>query len=99
MGAENFRSGQQFGVAEYRNSRGEAIYHSTTREPLGKPYVRGHMLPPETYGPNFPGFGKAEQRGRSAKETIFPRETQPEVERTKELYKRTHGSFGAGEMQ
>jgi len=96
--AENFRSGQQFGVAEYLSSRGEAIYQSTTREPLGKSYRRGHELPADTKSPGFPGFGRPDPRDVTAKECIFPRGQQPDSEEAKAMYKRTHGSFAAGEM-
>lgn len=96
--AQNFRAGLQLGVAEYLTSRGEAIYQSTTREPLGRAWVRGHPLPPRTREPGFAGFGCAVVPGGCAKETIFPRGVQPEGPEAVARYKLTHGSYAPGEM-
>ncbi|CAE7298652.1 GST3, partial [Symbiodinium necroappetens] len=49
--AQNFKSGQLFGVAEYINARGEDVYHSTKREPLAKAFQRGHVFPDEVHDP------------------------------------------------
>eukprot|EP00933_Yihiella_yeosuensis_P080151 TRINITY_DN93562_c0_g1_i1.p1 TRINITY_DN93562_c0_g1~~TRINITY_DN93562_c0_g1_i1.p1 ORF type:complete len:489 (-),score=89.99 TRINITY_DN93562_c0_g1_i1:605-2071(-) len=96
--AQNFKSGLQFGVAEYMNERSEAVYRSTKREPLGKQYLRGHNLPPKLRGPEFPGFGKGSEKSDStAKECIFPRHLPPETVEVKALYKRTHGNYDPGE--
>jgi len=89
---QNFQSGQLFGVAEYLNSRGESIYHSTKREALGTSYVRGHSLPCDTRDPAFRGFGRPRGPVNCAKETIFPRFTSEDERRV-----RTHGNFHPGE--
>lgn len=94
---ENFQAGQLFGVAEYLHSRGEAIYSSTRREPLGGSYVRGHVLPAETKIDVFEGFGRKCGPTNDAKETIFPRGVPPETEEAKAQYRHTHGSYEPGE--
>jgi len=96
--AENFKAGQVLGVAEYMISRGEAIYHSTTREPLGKSYVRGHALPAHTQEQGFRGFGVSRRSLCGAKESIFPRGVAPESAEAHAQYCKTHGSHEAGEM-
>jgi hypothetical protein len=96
--AENFTSGLKFGIAEYVQSRGESIYQSVRMEPLGSAWQRGHVLPEETKQPSFKGFGKAILLDAvDAKETIFPRYTEPLKEEDKERYKRSHGNFDPGE--
>jgi len=95
--AQNFQSGQQLGIAAYVISRGEAIYNSTIHEPLGKSYLRGHSLPAETHHPDFDGFGKKIPMTHRAKETIFPRDSVPESESSKDMYKKTHGDYEPGE--
>lgn len=96
--AENFKSGQKFGIAEYVQSRGESIYHTVRMEPLGSSYSRNHVLPEETKKGSFPGFGKALSLDAfDAKECIFPRLAAPDTAEDKARYKRTHGSFDPGE--
>lgn len=93
-----FKAGQKFGIEEYINSRGEAIYHSTQREPLGKPYIRGHELPGVTKESTFPGFGKESEEQEDGKLSIFPRGVKPEDESIRKMYVRTHGNYAPGEM-
>jgi hypothetical protein len=76
--AETFLAGQKFGVAEYLMSRGESIYDSAKREPLGKSYVRGHMLHSSTQNPAFEGFGKKTGPVQDGKEVVFPRGVVPD---------------------
>jgi len=93
-----FRAGQKLGIAEYVQSRGEAIYDTVKKEPLGTSWNRGHVLPEETKQESFPGFGKKLVLDDfDAKETIFTRFVGPEKEEDKARYKRTHGSFDPGE--
>jgi len=96
--AENFKAGQVLGMAEYLLSRGEAVYHSSKREPLGKGWVRGHKLPPHTQDPAFEGFGRRTQFAGNSKESMYPRDTEPESEVAHAQYCKTHGSFEAGEQ-
>lgn len=95
---DNFRAGQKVGIAEYMNMRGESIYYSTSREPLGGSYLRGHQLPEQTKQRSFNGFGKALDRDEfDAKEAIFPRNVEPDKAEDSERYKRTHQNWEPGE--
>jgi len=95
---QNFRSGQQFGVAEYINARAEDVYFSTKREPLGKAFQRGHALPPKVADPRFRGFGNAtETSDHTSKDCIFPRGIIPDSEDVRLQYKKTHGNSKPGE--
>lgn len=94
-----FRAGQKLGIAEYVQSRGEAIYETVRKEPLGVSCSRGHVLPEETKKDAFPGFGKKITLDEfDAKESIFPRYVDEDSAEDKAMYKRTHGSFDPGEM-
>jgi len=95
---QNFKSGQKSGVAEYRDTVGEAVYRSTSREPLGHGWVRGHALPEYTNSPGFQGFGRPSERCRPAKEVISPRGVYPESEEVRAQYRRSHGSVEGGEV-
>jgi len=96
--AETFSAGQKLGIAEYVQSRGEAIYQTVKTEPLGSSWQRGHVLPQETKQNSFMGFGKAvELDPYDAKESIFPRDDAPEKEEDKARYKKTHGAHETGE--
>jgi hypothetical protein len=96
--AQTFKAGQQFGVAEYLNSRGESIYESSKKEPLGKSYTRGHKLHASTAQPEFEGFGKRCGPIQDGKEVIFPRGVLPVSEEHHKNYVKTHGNFAPGEM-
>jgi hypothetical protein len=94
--AQNFRLNQKLGIEEYMQSRGEAIYYSVQREPLGSSYIRGHRLPEEK---QKNGFGKKCARDEfDAKEIVFPRWSDNDNEEEKERYKKTHGAYDPGEM-
>jgi len=95
--AQTFKAGQIFGVAEYLNSRGESIYDSTKKEPLGKSYTRGHKLHTDKI-PGFEGFGKKCGPITDGKEVVFPRGVVPETEDNHSRYVKTHGNFAPGEM-
>lgn len=98
--AETLKAGAVLGIDEYLRNRGEKIYQSTKREPLGKSFVRGHMMPDETREKEFVGFGKRFGELDDAKEIIFPtpREENPEeVEKGRLNYVKTHGSYAPGE--
>jgi len=86
------KAGQLFGVAEYKNSVAERIYESNKKEPLAKPYTRGHNLKmlPE-------GFGNPSGEFTDGKFVIFPVEMKPDSEEARQLYKRTHHNYLPGE--
>lgn len=94
--AQNFRLGQKLGIEEYIQSRGEAVYYSVQREPLGSSYVRGHGFPERT---DKRGFGKECPRDEfDAKETVNPQFLDFDTEEQRERYKKTHGAYDPGEM-
>ncbi|CAE8720104.1 unnamed protein product, partial [Polarella glacialis] len=96
--AQNFRSGQMLGVAEYMNSCSEAVFFTTKREPLGKSYLRGHVLPPSVNATDYKGFGKATERSdHTSKDCIFPRGVAPDSVEVRAQYKKTHGNTEPGE--
>jgi hypothetical protein len=93
-----FKAAQKLGIAEYVQSRGESVYETVRKEPLGKSWKRGYSMPEETAQPSFKGFGKEICLDEfSGKEIIFPRYMEPEREEDKEMYKRTHGAYEPGE--
>jgi len=95
---QTFTAGQKLGIAEYVQSRGEAIYQTVKMEPLGESWNRGHVLPQATKENSFMGFGKAILLDPfDAKESIFPRDEKPEKEEDLARYKKTHGAFETGE--
>jgi len=97
--AANFLAHQRVGIAEYINTRGEAIYKSTQDEPLGKAFSRGHVLPDCTKAIIFKGFGCDSIKGpETAKEAVFPRNMPETTEVQRQLYKKSHGNFDPGEM-
>jgi hypothetical protein len=82
---------------EQTNARLESIYDSRRREPLGKPYSRGHMLPPETQRTDF-SFGVKASASESAKNLIYPAPATNE-DQFSDQYTRSHGSYGPGEQR
>lgn len=96
--AQTFVAGQKLGVAEYIATKKESVYYTNVREPLGRPWCRGHKLPDKVLRPEFKGFGNASLMSAfGTKELVFPRDVQPDSDETKELYKKTHQSYGPGE--
>eukprot|EP00397_Hematodinium_sp_SG-2012_P027915 GEMP01029363.1.p1 GENE.GEMP01029363.1~~GEMP01029363.1.p1 ORF type:complete len:453 (+),score=99.35 GEMP01029363.1:47-1405(+) len=87
------------GMAEYKNNTKEAIYASSKREPLGRSYERGHVLPAEVYAPEFLGFGvHVNVPPDLAKNALYPRNAEPDNEEIRKRYVWTHGTYAPGEM-
>lgn len=96
--AQIFQAGHKLGVAEYQATKKEAVYATNIREPLGRPWVRGHRLPDRVMKQDFKGFGNPSTLAAfDSKELMFPRDLVPDSSETKEMYKKTHGSYDAGE--
>merc|ERR1719230_220424 len=96
--AATLAAGKKEGIAEYMQMRGESIYASTKREPLGRCIDRGYKWPQETQQPGFE-FGKREDvEDITGKEVLFPRNLKPDDEATRQQYVRTHGNYAPGEM-
>ena len=90
-----------------KNEQREGVYESRRREPLGKSYVRGHILPAKIRGnPNFE-FGKTLTTGGDAtvKDLIYAtksadHESKEESEDAiRHLYVKSHGSYEVGEQK
>lgn len=78
-------------------AKSEANYASHKREPLGKSYMRGHVLPAHMQKPEF-AFGVSGTFGDSARELLYP-STVLNNKQDEELYKRSHGSVAPGEQK
>jgi len=78
----------------------EGIYLSHKREPLGKPYIRGHDLPGE-FSSGVVGFGRPTPQdvaGTQSKHLLHPDERLvPEAER--QLYVKSHANYDPGEQR
>lgn len=88
-------AGQKYGIEEYLNTRSERVYASTTREPLGKSYVRGHALPEDAKIPK--GFGKTVPQDEDVKQVIYARGVPAESEEARRLQIKSHGAYAPGE--
>lgn len=89
---DTMKAGLLMGVAEYKNSVAEQIYESVRKEPIGRPYVRGHdlqMLPE--------GFGNKSGVPVDSKFVIFPVEMAPDTEQIRQQYRFTHNQYNPGE--
>lgn len=65
-------------LTQYLNDQKEASYYSNVREPLGRGYNRGHVLPEETKTNEFDGFGKKSASSENAKNLIYFDEPIPD---------------------
>eukprot|EP00602_Paraphysomonas_sp_CaronLab_P005609 CAMPEP_0185026022 /NCGR_PEP_ID=MMETSP1103-20130426/9585_1 /TAXON_ID=36769 /ORGANISM="Paraphysomonas bandaiensis, Strain Caron Lab Isolate" /LENGTH=442 /DNA_ID=CAMNT_0027559441 /DNA_START=131 /DNA_END=1459 /DNA_ORIENTATION=- len=96
--AELLSQKSQSGVVGKLNFiKAEKVYHTTTREPLGKTYCRNHQLP-QKYIDGQP-FGQVPTtKDEAAKNLIFPRLCESQ-EYADEIYKKSHGLYGVGEQK
>ncbi|KAF1320964.1 hypothetical protein FI667_g12189, partial [Globisporangium splendens] len=78
-------------------AKSEANYASQKREPLGKSYSRGHVLPANMQKPEY-AFGISGTFGDSARELLYP-STSFNNKQDEELYKRSHRSVAPGEQK
>ena len=87
-------------LIEKATEKKEAIYLSHKREPLGKPYVRGHVIP-EGLKKGEQGFGRPTPQdvaGDQSKALLHPPERiVPEDER--QLYVKSHSNYDPGEQR
>ena len=76
----------------------ESIYLSNKREPLGKPYVRGHVLPPAIAARGFGQPAPQDVSGDQTKHLLHPKERiTPEEER--QMYVKSHANYEPGEQR
>jgi hypothetical protein len=91
--AAAMKAGERVGIAAYRQSVAERVYDSTTKEPLGRGYNRGHSI----HVPQK-GFGLPSGVPEDAKFAIFPVDMPADPEEVRRLYRDTHGNFAPGEQ-
>jgi hypothetical protein len=86
------KAGQKFGIEEYQQSVKERKYESNIKEPLGRPYIRGHSLQmlPE-------GYGNPSGVPEDCKKVVFPVDQKPDSEEIRQQYRKSHNHFGPGE--
>jgi hypothetical protein len=89
-------------ITEYQRinaMKSEANYASNKREPLGKSFSRGHVLPQHMQQSDFAfGVKGGGPLSESAKELIYPSKylNSPDDEA---MYKKSHGSIAPGEQK
>ncbi|CAM9479467.1 unnamed protein product [Phaeothamnion confervicola] len=88
----------QSGGTKLQEKLTESVYHSTKREPLGRSYVRGHVLPAKTAVNSF-RFGVSSANSESVKTVVSPPAPSEEDLAAEALYKRSHGSYAPGEQR
>ena len=76
---ETLEAGPQTKMGHFLQDRKEMIYETKRREPLGKSYVRGQMLPERVTKKAF-AFGKGSSKSAfDAKELIYPKTVAGQV--------------------
>eukprot|EP00002_Diphylleia_rotans_P021961 TRINITY_DN428_c0_g1_i5.p1 TRINITY_DN428_c0_g1~~TRINITY_DN428_c0_g1_i5.p1 ORF type:complete len:385 (-),score=77.65 TRINITY_DN428_c0_g1_i5:588-1742(-) len=75
----------------------ESVYLSRKSGPLGRSLSRNYSFPEQVFEPSF-SFGHSPEISLPAKEVIYPVPAD-ENEQTKELYKKSHRDFEAGEQK
>ena len=66
------------------------------REPLGRTYQRGHVLPAQTHTDGFK-FGVPSGRQINAKDLLYPAGgAMEEIPTAAAMYEQTHGNIGPG---
>lgn len=77
----------------------EQIYETNRREPLGKSYQRGHVLPKECQASGFAfGLSKPETNPEGAKGIIYPH-VEEDPATFKAMYQKSHGISEPGEQK
>jgi hypothetical protein len=86
------------GVQAYVNELKEAQYARTKKEPLGGSVSRNYKFPEQTKKSDFQ-FGVPTVGSESAKDVMYRGPGLVEEELTKEMYKRSHNMYDAGEQK
>jgi len=92
------QAGAESEYAQVKVSQKESIYYSTKREPLGKTYQRGHVLPAETKQADF-AFGKECAHPENQSKQLIYTPSELPTEGQKAQYIKSHGSFEPGEQR
>jgi len=86
------------GVKSYVNDLKEAQYARTKKEPLGQTVTRSYNYPDEVKKEAFQ-FGVPTIGSESAKDVMYKAPGLQEDEPVKEMYKKSHGLYEAGEQK
>jgi hypothetical protein len=85
--------------AKAKNEIMERSYKSVQREPLGRTFVRGHVMPDTiTKDPKY-RHGIVYVKGMKAVEVLNPGDMSEEEKKMEEIYIKSHGSYGPGEQK
>jgi len=96
-----FSHGESDSILEYEKERRESIYKTAQREPLGKPYIRGHEMPAPRRKPNA-AYSATKTSKCEAKELIYSSPLERDLEQKqvhKEQYIKSHNSYEPGEQK
>jgi hypothetical protein len=89
-------------ILEAMNAQKEEIYFSNRREPLGKGYSRGHVLPEKVTDGDF-RFGVKSEASEDARLLVYPEEFANSIRTAQEaahpLYVASHGNYEPGEQR
>lgn len=91
-------------LMQWRLDRQEDIYASTKREPLGKSFSRGHVLPAEFATKAFGVQGEVAPTSSQVKDIVFPMDSAyttgaDESRETHQMYVTSHGDYAPGEQR
>jgi len=89
--------GGETDCARAKYAKTEANYHSSIKEPLGKSYNRGHVLPEAVKNPEY-RFGIGSATSESAKGLLYPH-IEVDDSQFKEQYIKSHSSYDPGEQR
>jgi len=85
-------------LLEQAERRKEEIYYSSKREPLGKPFVRGHEIPDKMVQQGFGMPTPQDLTGDETKNLMHPREQLYDA-KEHGLYVRSHANYAPGEQR
>ena len=89
--------GPQSWYSRYMNDQAEKMYVENSKEPLGKPYIRGHEMPPKVKAEGF-AYGMSTDSSESAKNLLYPQVTEDESKHHAQ-YIKSHGAYEPGEQR
>lgn len=89
--------GPQTAFGDFANAKMESCYATAKREPLGKSFNRGHVLPDQCKNKDF-AYGVSTGSSQDAKDLIYPTVVEDDSQHH-ELYLKSHAAFGPGEQR
>jgi hypothetical protein len=92
-----FGHGPATDFENYTNDKKEMYYASRQHEPLGRSYVRGHVLPKKAQDSCF-AFGVPTGASESSKNLLYPTVLEDESKHDA-MYTKSHGTYAAGQQR